>query len=417
MKYSFFKRGKAVAWNKLHRLVVALSRNDNIDVFLISLRHWIQKECGRLRIYPSCEVVHYVQGCGGSIRIMEKAKKRTVYMPKYFEKKEGRAKQYHSDAIYVAELRNVCVVGGSDLMLAGHKFLSDVFCKDSRVDIRFGCIKKAWNNRVLVAEPSDYKVIEQAISLLGAASFNYFHLLMEILPRLFFLNACKEFRTYPILVDEVVLKIPQYAALLRYIDQYDHKVIAVRKDEGLYVRQLAYVSNFSWMPVNLKDRRDILPYDFRFTKTVLENIRRCIPLYDQKPPWRKLFLSRKHTGAVRLINETAICAIFMEYGFEVIYPEELSLEQQVECFGQAACIVAASGAAFANMVFCQKGTRVGCIIPLTHRFYMYSTIAYLLELEPVFLDADITKRTACTASDEFVLEEAYARRYAESLDF
>ena len=115
-------------------------------------------------------------------------------------------------------------------------------------------------------------------------------------------------------------------------------------------------------------------------------------------------------------NEENIRNIFKENGFEIIFTEEMTFEQQVECFGRAKCVVASSGAALTNTIFCQPGTIIGCIIPAYHRFYMYSTIAYYLQLKPFFMDAQIVELTPYAAADTFVLDEGYTRRYIQELN-
>ena len=46
---------------------------------------------------------------------------------------------------------------------------------------------------------------------------------------------------------------------------------------------------------------------------------------------------------------------------------------------------------------------------------MYSTIAYMLELHPFFLDAEIIEETAYPAADTFVLDKDYVKRYIENI--
>ena len=51
-----------------------------------------------------------------------------------------------------------------------------------------------------------------------------------------------------------------------------------------------------------------------------------------------------------------------EKGFELVATELLSFKEQVRLFSEADIIVGPSGAAFANIIFCQPGTKV---IPLS----------------------------------------------------
>ena len=89
----------------------------------------------------------------------------------------------------------------------------------------------------------------------------------------------------------------------------------------------------------------------------------------------------------------------------------MTFREQIECFGQAKCVVAATGAALTNIIFCQPETLIGCIIPAQDKFCMYSTIGYILGLKSLFLDAEIVELTPYPASDTFVLNIDYVKKY------
>ena len=171
-----------------------------------------------------------------------------------------------------------------------------------------------------------------------------------------------------------------------------------------------------WMPTNVYNRNQIRVADFMISDTVLQSIRKAVGVWQERCAWRNIFISRKKAQAIRLKNEREIREIFARNGFEIVYTEELSFQQQVECFGQAKCIIATSGAALTNTIFCQPGALIGCIIPSEHRFFMYSTIAYMLGLRMLFLDAEIIEKTPYPAADTFILDKGYVTRYIETIN-
>jgi glycosyl transferase family 61 len=59
-----------------------------------------------------------------------------------------------------------------------------------------------------------------------------------------------------------------------------------------------------------------------------------------------------------LIDEDASLAIAQRCGFEVIYPETLSMADQVRLFSEAGAVVGQGGAAFTNLAFAPDGIRV-----------------------------------------------------------
>jgi Glycosyltransferase 61 len=79
------------------------------------------------------------------------------------------------------------------------------------------------------------------------------------------------------------------------------------------------------------------------------------------PPHRKIFISRAaqaHARSRRLVNEDVIIGVAEKNGFEVVRCEELSFEDQIRLFSQAAVIAGPHGAGFTNMVFAPKCTKI-----------------------------------------------------------
>jgi len=73
----------------------------------------------------------------------------------------------------------------------------------------------------------------------------------------------------------------------------------------------------------------------------------------------KVFMSRAHHQARRqLRNREAVETMLTAHGFTVVRMDELSVPEQAAIVGSAKFIVAESGAAMANIGFCQPGTKV-----------------------------------------------------------
>lgn len=73
----------------------------------------------------------------------------------------------------------------------------------------------------------------------------------------------------------------------------------------------------------------------------------------------KIFISRKDSHNGRHIqNEDQIFALFKEMGFQKYCLTELSMIEQVAVFHNAKIIIAAHGAALANLIFCKPKTKL-----------------------------------------------------------
>ena len=411
-----------IYWNyyvKSRKVYASITKNTYIDLFFVFFRSYLTKRNIQIRCINISGVKEYVNKHrrDSKYRIIEKGIFRTVCIPSFFERNEESHEEFISPDIYVAQIAHVDLIGGSNVVIADNTLLNDTAAYDMerRTDICYSAIKKVVNGVAIIEENDDIEYIKHGINLVGAASFNYYHLVVEILSRLTFIDYFEEYREYPILVDEVVMRIPQFKSALERINQLKHPIIVIEKEKKYHIEDLILPSSNVWMPTNLYDRNAIQVEDFLIADSVLHNIRKAVGVWNERKPWRKIFISRKNTQAVRLSNELNVRNIFADNGFEIVYTEEMTFQQQVECFGQAKCVVATSGAALTNTIFCQEETVIGCIIPSEHRFYMYSTIAYLLGMKSLFLDAHITDKTPYAAADTFELDEEYVQRYIAEL--
>lgn len=80
---------------------------------------------------------------------------------------------------------------------------------------------------------------------------------------------------------------------------------------------------------------------------------------------RKLFLSRARTGRRRIVNEAQVFEACAAHGYEMVYPEELSVREQIALFAQASHIAGSGGAALTNMLFMPPG---GQVLMLNNRY-------------------------------------------------
>ena len=68
----------------------------------------------------------------------------------------------------------------------------------------------------------------------------------------------------------------------------------------------------------------------------------------------RIFVSRK-SGSRKILNEIEVNEVLSDYGFQTIYPEELTFSEQVSIFHNAKIVVGTKGAAITNIIFCRSG--------------------------------------------------------------
>ena len=178
----------------------------------------------RLTKYEFLSIKEYCIKYNQKYITIEKEQKREVAKPNYYGRQEDEQIQRHlSPEIYIAELANVEIIGGNSFINADKFCLYDMALadQDNRYDLRFGSLKIIDGKNAIQEYIEKEEVIEQAIFLLGFASFNYYHVTLELLSRLQYIDQFEEYRTLPLLVDQIVLEIPQYKELLQKVNTQD----------------------------------------------------------------------------------------------------------------------------------------------------------------------------------------------------
>jgi capsular polysaccharide biosynthesis protein len=78
---------------------------------------------------------------------------------------------------------------------------------------------------------------------------------------------------------------------------------------------------------------------------------------------RRIFITRRKTGARTLANETQLEFLLRAAGFETHAMEDYPLATQARLIREAEMVVATHGAGLANLLFARPGTRVIEIVP------------------------------------------------------
>lgn len=80
----------------------------------------------------------------------------------------------------------------------------------------------------------------------------------------------------------------------------------------------------------------------------------------------RIYLSRRRDMKRRMINEVELEARLAERGFAIVYPEDMSVAEQIALFRDADVIVAPTGAALANTLFCKPTAKIFEIQPTNY---------------------------------------------------
>ncbi|MDF2803946.1 MAG: glycosyltransferase like family protein [Anaerocolumna sp.] len=401
---------------KNEELFASLFKNQNYVKALIFLKKLVSFKA---ELFKVTSVKVFCASKKNKYIVIEEEQYRDVWKPRYFgscEKEEK--KQFLSPEIYIAELENVRVIGESAAIIAAEYCLYDMAAsdKDNRYDLRFSSFKAIDKNYVILGSENSNQIIEEAISLLGTAAFNYYHAAVELLSRIQYIDSFEEYRSIPLLIDEVILNTPQYADILKILNKFNHPIILIKKNNMHRVKRLVFPSYNTWMPINIREGETLIPEDFLIASSAIKYLRENVLAgKESNVGYRKIFISRKNSSNVRLCNEEDVIDLFKQYGFEVIYPEELSFSEQAEIFSKAEYVAGTSGAAFTNVIYCPQNATIISIAPKKYNFYLYSTISRLLGLECSFLDAKIVYKKKLPSGEYFQMDLNYCNDFLKSL--
>jgi len=249
--------------------------------------------------------------------------------------------------------------------LAGGKIIGDLRLVATRDDVVIGGIQSVFGSDSLSGH---YALVRRRFRLpryrrgtallLGAAnSDNYYHWLLDSLPRWKMLQAAG-WREYDFLLlhgrprrfqDETLdwLGVPAVRRLRcskNFVHQFERLVVPAMP----FTRQAVPAWAVAWL-------RSLVP--------------------QKRPGPKRVYLSRRGVGGRKLLNEAELLAALEPYGFLAVQAENLSMTEQAGCVGSARFILAPHGAALANMVFAPPGTGIVELFHPRHKNRCYENLA------------------------------------------
>ena len=104
---------------------------------------------------------------------------------------------------------------------------------------------------------------------------------------------------------------------------------------------------------------------------------------------RRIFISRNKAAIRKLANEDEIWPLFEAAGFERVFMEDLSFEEQIELMSQTQVLAGPHGAGLTNMMFCPAGSTVLEIAWLGFPNPNFYALACAMELRYALVEAEV----------------------------
>lgn len=324
------------------------------------------------------------------------------------------------DSTLLIKINNGLVIGASNviglsenLFLYNHNSGIDINYSDGAfVDYRTK-YNIGYRTRIYLSKRPIHSV-DRAITFCINYNFNYYHYVFECLSKFYLLAKTNIDNSIPIIIDSTVKDIPQFNELLQIFNKDNREIIYISRRQRLLVGTLYAFTPTLILPVNYKDYSIIKADWIKFNPDIIKYLRETIlSKYTIKQNGQsKIYISRAG-NKLRSYNDDEVRVMLESLGYTTIYPERLTIEEQVAAFYNANVVIAASGAALTNIIFCKPRTTI--IVLTSHKIDLsiFSSIAQYLNLNMIYLVAD--KSSSASLHSDFYFNPQKLKETIQSI--
>lgn len=252
-----------------------------------------------------------------------------------------------------------------------------------------------------------------AILVTPEARENYYHWLIDLLPRALLLKRARAgFEAFDHILINGSPALYEEPSLLAVGLPLNKLIYAGANDrfriERAIIPSMDHLSKVValWKVRELRGLRD-------------EFLASCLPEPPSVTP-KKIYISRKHASVRRLLNESELLPLLKDAGFAIIELESLPWPEQVRLFSNAEILLAPHGAGFASIVFCKPNTVVTEIVTRAGYLDFYLHLAASAGLRYHFLEAHprVSGRPGSVRAlenEDMILDERVLQRFLNQL--
>jgi capsular polysaccharide biosynthesis protein len=276
--------------------------------------------------------------------------------------------RYNFPEIFVATINKAITYGGTNLILAD----GEVVCHDL-YDFERDYTSEELHGRTLI-DPKLRRIrwllhdevpesIAEAATFVDACALNYAHWITEVLPRIVLFCADERFKGVPIVVNDGLHK--NIMESLSLIAGTEREIITLQIGRALVVDTLYLTSAAGYVPFERRTKTQSDHSHGVFSPQPLNMIRKRMNELGQKTKdqvWPEKIFLRRTSGTRKVTNAVELEKILLDRGYVIVEPEKLTFVQQTQLFNNAKEIVALTGAALSNAIFCKPGTHVAILM-------------------------------------------------------
>ncbi|UZE97550.1 glycosyltransferase family 61 protein [Alkalimarinus alittae] len=335
---------------------------------------------------------------------------------------------YDTHPVYMAEVPNAIVTAESHAFFAGDSAIREEFSLLHRDDL----VLNDERDKLIIYIPTlrspakrgiankrmvDEEVEELVLNLIGSTCSNYYHWLIEWVPRIMVLDEINE--PVKLLIRKQVPE--QFKEIIRVVTGGRYQILESGTDNCVSVKRLIHTNGWATMPCDIRaDKRPLLQDTLISPKSIFWLREKTKHLRTDCLATRKIYLKRLGDSRRSLINSDEVESLVQEYGFEIVVPETLSFSDQVRIFSEASIVIGQAGAALANIVFCNPGALVVPIAVGEGSHADYSVFAKLAQIVNLNLTYFLTNENAADHTYKsfvtFYVDQSSFKQYLDTLN-
>ncbi len=328
---------------------------------------------------------------------------------------------YHFPEISVIQVTEGMIYGGTNLILTK----DEVICHDLYDFVRDSTSEELHGRTQI--DPDKNKIrwllhddtpehMPAAAAFVDACAPNYAHWLTEVLPRIAAFCADEEFKHIPIVVNDGLHE--NILASLFLVSGNSREIIALAVGRAIKADVIYLTSVAGYVPFDRRNPNLAGHSHGLFSPNSLQLVSKNFATLAEKIPeqtWPKKIFLRRNSGARKVTNAAELEDLFVSNGYVIVEPEKLTFYQQMLLFNNANAVVAPTGAALGNAIFCKPGTRIG-VLMAKHENMIYRYWSNMLapfQVDVVYLLGNIAGNNKLGIHADFYVDKACAMNFCD----
>lgn len=241
-------------------------------------------------------------------------------------------------AVYLYQLSNA-LVASHGIVMSGKEIIPESVSYAWRGRAR----RRTFYKRLFTGQVEIIK--EKAVVFHNSYYKNYYHWLLEMMPRLF---SIKKY------LDDVVILVPND------IGSFQEEMLSFFPCLGIKKFSVKKVAFAKELLLPDEPMPDYGIHNPALINAMANWMKKCVGITEESLPQikKRIFIIREKDKVRKLINSEEVAGLLKEYNFEPVMLEGKSVKEQIKIFNSAECVAGVQGAGLSNMIFMPKNSLV-----------------------------------------------------------